>query len=103
MEQNKNCICIFFSKVILLIGYSAVLFVFSRLYPYQSFLPAEGIQSVLDTLNTFQVNDGSNRAQGLAVESVQASSERPGLAKVSEVATVDGKNTFIKINFDKQI
>lgn len=55
----------------------------SRLYPYQSFLPAEGISSVEDTLQTFQLGNGSaEQAQMLAVESIQVSSEKPGQAKV---------------------
>lgn len=49
-----------------------------RLYPYKNFLPPEGVQSVVDTLKTFQLLPEVSSAQILRLESVHSDSANPG-------------------------
>ena len=61
-----------------------------RLYPYKSFLPEEGCQSVEDTVANFSIPRDEGK-QVLAVDSVLASSEHPGRAQVT--VSVNGRQS----------
>ncbi len=66
-----------------------------KLYPYKSFLPEEGCQSVEDTMKNFDIDPAGSETQPLGVESVSASTSEPGSAAVS--LSVDGRQAELRV------
>ena len=59
-----------------------------RLYPYKSFLPKEGVQSVEDTLTTFQLMDDPGHRRPYGVTSIAKSSDQTASVQI-KVQTTD--------------
>lgn len=67
-----------------------------RLYPYKSFLPEGGCQSVEDTMKNFHIDVSSApESQSLRVERLSVSTATPGRAAV--VISVDGRDNELVV------
>ena len=69
-----------------------------RLYPFQTFLPKEGIESVQDTLTAFQLNAGSAGDGLCTLENVRHSPD----SKCAVDISVDGTKHTIEVPSGKK-